>query len=155
MPSVTTNKIVCPVDFSEGSEHALDKAVELARALGAQLELVHVYQNPVLVLPDSAAVAMDPALITQLSGQSKKLLEDALLRLRAKAPELQVNAHLLQGSAADGIVEFAEQAGATMIVVGTHGRRGFQRFLLGSVAERVVRIAHIPVLTVQVPPKSA
>ena len=152
--STDTLKFVCPVDFSEGSENALDKAVELARALGAAIELVHVYQVPVFALPDAPMTAMDPTLVTQIEKQSRKLLEDALLRLRAKAPDLQVNAHLLQGMPAESIVEFAQSAGATMIVIGTHGRRGFQRFLLGSVAERVVRTAHVPVLTVQMAPKA-
>ena len=152
--STDTLKFVCPVDFSEGSEGALDKAVELARALGAAIELVHVYQVPVFALPDAPMTVMDPTLVTQIEKQSRKLLEDALLRLRAKAPDLQVNAHLLQGMPAESIVEFAQSAGATMIVIGTHGRRGFQRFLLGSVAERVVRTAHMPVLTVQMAPKA-
>jgi nucleotide-binding universal stress UspA family protein len=153
MPTAAA-KFVCAVDFSEGSEHALDKAVELARALGAQIEIVHVYQIPVLAMPDIAMAAMDRELTTEVTKQSKKLLEDTLLRLRAKAPDLQVNAQLLQGMPADSIVDFAHQVGASMIVLGTHGRRGFQRFLLGSVAERVVRTSHIPVLTVQASPRN-
>ncbi len=147
--SADTFKFVCPVDFSEGSEHALDKAVAYARALGAKIELVHVYQVPVFSLPDAPMTTMDPTLVTQIEKQSRKLLEDALLRLRMKAPDLEVNAHLLQGAVAESIVEFAQNTGANMIVIGTHGRRGFQRFLLGSVAERVVRTSHVPVLTVQ------
>jgi nucleotide-binding universal stress UspA family protein len=154
MPAATA-KFVCPVDFSEGSEHALDKAVEFARTLHAQIELVHVYQVPVLAMPDIAMAAMDLELTTEVTKQSRKLLEDTLLRLRAQAPDLQVNAHLLQGMPADSIVNFAQETGASMIVIGTHGRRGFQRFLLGSVAERVVRISHIPVLTVQASSKDA
>ncbi len=154
MPT-STNKFVCPVDFSEGSERALDKAVELAGALGAQLELVHVYQAANIALPGATAISVERTLIDELGKQSQKALDEALSKLRARAPNLQVNAHLLEGTAADTIVSFAEKVGASMIVVGTHGRRGFQRFLLGSVAERLVRTSPIPVLTVQLSDKGA
>lgn len=149
MPT-TMSKFVCPIDFSEGSERALDQAIDIASSLSAQIELVHVFMPPIPSLPDLSVVtlAIDPAFIDGIAKQHKKLLEDALLRLRARAPNLQISSHLLQGDPAGTIAEFARDAGASLIVIGTHGRRGFQRFLLGSVAERVVRISSVPVLTV-------
>ncbi len=147
--TVTISKIVCPIDFSEGADRALDKALEFADKLSAQLELVHVFLPPVVALPDpAAALSIDPTFVDGLAKQTKKLLEDATLRLRQRAPNVQITPHLLQGTPADTIAEFARDSGAHLIVIGTHGRRGFRRFLLGSVAERVVRISSVPVLTV-------
>lgn len=142
---MSSKVILVPVDFSKGSEQAIGKAVELGRALGAKLHLLHAYQLPVFALPD-AAVTMSPTYVADLTSNAQAALDrhrDALV------PEgIEVETSVVEGLAASTIVERAAKVGATMIVMGTHGRSGFQRFLLGSTAERVVRTSTVPVLTV-------
>ena len=141
-------QILVPVDFSKGSNRAVEQAEQLASALGAQLELFHAYQLPVFALPDSS-VTVSPTYVADLTDRAQRELEkhrDALAQRGVTA-----NVKLLEGNAADAIVERAEAIHAAMIVLGTHGRSGFRRFLLGSTAERVVRMATVPVLTVHLP----
>jgi nucleotide-binding universal stress UspA family protein len=142
-----TRKILCPVDFSTGSERALGKAEELAKALGAELELLHVYQLPVLALPD-APVTVSPTFIADLTDRAEQALKP--LADKVKTHGLAVSTKLLEGAPAETIVSRAQELRAELIVMGTHGRSGFRRFLLGSTAERVVRTSAVPVLTVHV-----
>jgi len=140
--------ILVPVDFSQGSDRAISQAEQLAVALGAQIEVFHAYQLPVFALPDST-VTVSPTYVADLTERATRELErhrDALI-----ARGLKASAKLLEGNPADAIVERAERLGASMIVLGTHGRSGFRRFLLGSTAERVVRMSTVPVLTVHLP----
>lgn len=143
-----TKKILCPVDFSPGSERAVAKARELASALHAELELVHAYQLPVLALPDSS-VTVSPTYVAELTNRAQEELNR-----HARAIEqdgITVTTRLVEGNPAEAIVERAKETDASMVVMGTHGRSGFRRFLLGSTAERVVRTATVPVLTVHLP----
>jgi nucleotide-binding universal stress UspA family protein len=145
---VTDKHILVPVDFSKGSNRAVEQAEQLAAALGAQIELFHAYQLPVFALPDST-VTVSPTYVADLTDKAQRELEkhrDALAQRGVAA-----SVKLLEGNPADAIVERAEAIHASMIVLGTHGRSGFRRFLLGSTAERVVRTATIPVLTVHLP----
>jgi nucleotide-binding universal stress UspA family protein len=138
-------KILCPMDFSPGSENAVAKARELAQAIGAELELVHAYQLPVLALPDSS-ITVSPTYVAELTSRAQQELDkhaDAL-----KQDGLSVDTRVVEGNPAEAIVERAKAIDASMIVMGTHGRSGFRRFLLGSTAERVVRTATVPVLSV-------
>jgi universal stress protein A len=145
MDSASPKKILCPVDFSPGSEQAIEKARELAGALGAELELVHAYQLPVLALPDSS-VTVSPTYVAELTSRAQQELDRHADELRRDG--ITATTQVLEGSAAEAIVDRAKDGGASMIVMGTHGRSGFRRFLLGSTAERVVRMATVPVLTV-------
>jgi nucleotide-binding universal stress UspA family protein len=146
----TTKQILVPIDFSDGSSRAVTQAVELARALGASIELFHSYQLPVFALPDSS-VALSPTYVADLTDRAQKELNRHRDRLVSEG--LSVTTKLLEGNPADAIVERANTINALMIVIGTHGRSGFRRFLLGSVTERVVRTATVPVLTVHLPPE--
>ncbi len=138
-------KILCPVDFSAGSAKALDKARELSKAMDADVELLHAYQLPVMALPDGA-VTVSPTYVAELLDRAQQ----ALNQYRDELAQAGVNAttKLLEGNPAQVITDRAQEVGAPMIVMGTHGRSGFKRFLLGSVTERVVRTATTPVLTV-------
>jgi nucleotide-binding universal stress UspA family protein len=145
---VTDKQILVPVDFSHGSQRALLQAEQLAAALGAQIELFHAYQLPVFALPDSS-VTISPTYVADLQKRAQAELEKHRQELAARGVTATIK--LLEGNPADTIVERAKAIQAVMIVIGTHGRSGFRRFLLGSVTERVVRTATVPVLTVHLP----
>jgi nucleotide-binding universal stress UspA family protein len=139
-------QLLVPVDFSETSERALDYALELARRVGADVALVHVYQLPVWGFPDGAIVpAAD--LASQLSVGAQRSLDQCVER-RA-APGASVRGFLREGVPWEEINELARALHADLIVIGTHGRRGIARALLGSVAETVVRTAEVPVLVIR------
>jgi len=134
-----TKKIVCPVDFSEASEKALDLASKLARANGAKMYIVHV---------EALASLAQPGLfggLPPVSMPSRRKLNATL----PTATEVLFEHDLLIGNPAEKIVEFAERKGADLIVMGTHGNTGIVRVLMGSVAEGVVRRSPIPVLTLK------
>lgn len=141
----TIKTILCAVDFSDGSERALEQAAALAKATGARVVLLHAYQLPVLALPDGVVTAT-PEFVTKLTTHA----QEALDRLRGKLASQGVDAttRLLEGNPVETIVDCAKQLEGAMLVLGTHGRSGFKRFVLGSTAERVVRLATVPVLTV-------
>jgi universal stress protein A len=145
---MTAKHILVPVDFSKGSDRAVAQAETLALALGADLELFHAYQLPVLALPDSS-VTVSPTYVADLTERAQRELDRYRIDIESRGVEAHVK--LLEGSPADAIIERAEALHALMIVLGTHGRSGFRRFLLGSTAERVVRTATVPVLTVHLP----
>jgi len=148
MTSIATRHILVPVDFSKGSDRAVAQAEALAAALGADVELFHAYQLPVFALPDSS-VTVSPTYIADLTDRAQRELNKHRDILRARG--VAATTKLLEGNPADSIVERATALNALMIVLGTHGHSGFRRFLLGSTAERVVRMATVPVLTVHLP----
>ena len=141
-------KILVPVDFSSGSERAVEKAAELATLLDASIELMHVYQLPVFALPD-ASVAVSPTFVAELTARAQQALNKYRDELSSRG--LPAITKLVEGMAAQAIVDHASDISAEMIVMGTHGHSGFRRFLLGSTAERVVRMATVPVLSVHLP----
>jgi len=141
-------KILVPVDFSVGSERAVEKAAELARVMDASVELMHVYQLPVFALPDSS-VTVSPTYIADLTDRAQRALEKHRELLAADG--IEASTKLMEGMPAQAIVDHANEISAEMIVMGTHGHSGFKRFLLGSTAERVVRMATVPVLSVHLP----
>jgi universal stress protein A len=140
-------KILCPVDFSDASRSALQVASELARRFDGEVTVFHAYPLPGYTLPEGTVL---PA-----SGMLQELAEqtDALLvRWRAEAVAdgaPRVSSNKAVGEPAAEIVAAAEEGKYDAIVVGTHGRTGLAHVLLGSVAERVVRRAPMPVVTVR------
>jgi nucleotide-binding universal stress UspA family protein len=140
--------ILAPVDFGTSAEHSLDVALDLAKSVGASVHVVHVYQIPVYGFPDGAFLA-GPEIATRMSEAAQKGL-DAVLE-RAGKSGIRVTGSLRQGAAHDEIVAAAKELSADLVVIGTHGRRGLSHALMGSVAEKVVRISPIPVLTVRAP----
>jgi nucleotide-binding universal stress UspA family protein len=145
-------KILCPTDFSQGSSAAEARAVELARALQAEIELLHVYQLPVVALPD-VPVTVSPTYVADLTTRIDELLAEERKALAQQG--ITVTTKVIEGIPSEAIVQRAEEIGAEMIVIGTHGRTGFRRLLLGSVAEQVVRSSKIPVMTVHLTPPAA
>lgn len=139
-------RILCPIDFSETSEHALRYAVDLASRLGADVRLVHAYQLPTYALPDGALLAR-PDFVKELSTELQKQLDELIHRYSGHGVDLQ--GKIVEGLAFSEVNRVAEEEKADLIVMGTHGRTGMKHLLLGSVAERVVRTSEIPVLTVR------
>jgi nucleotide-binding universal stress UspA family protein len=127
--------ILHPTDFSERSACAFQLACALARDRGARLIVLHVVPVPTL----------------QEKFAYREEVEEALGRIRAPDPQVRLERRLEVGDAAARILEAAQAIPCDLIVMGTHGRRGLGRALLGSVAEQVVRLAPCPVLTVKTP----
>lgn len=144
MPLVPPKRIVVATDFSDTAGHALEYGVALARAIGAEIVLVHAYEAPTYAFPDGAMMAGD--LLQRLQAASQEAL-DAAVRAQASSG-VPVRGKLRMGTPWREIVAMADDERADMIAIGTHGRRGVAHLLLGSVAERVVRASTVPVLTV-------
>ena len=140
--------ILVPVDGSVTSERALQEALGLAREQGAQLELVHVMED-ILFLENEAYINYAEVRRSVRTGGEKIL---AQAQSAAEQAGVTAEQKLLEAGGeriASVIVEEARRWPADLIVIGTHGRSGFSRILFGSVAEGVVRTAHIPVLLVR------
>ncbi len=137
-------RILCPIDFSEPSQRALSYAVALARWYGARLEAVHVASPPEPETADGVAV-VEP----DTRGFEDGLTAD-LRRVVGEPglPDVAQRVVITRSRTHDAIVEHARAIAADLVVMGTHGRGGFNRLLLGSVTERVLRTAPCPVLTV-------
>jgi nucleotide-binding universal stress UspA family protein len=138
-------QILVPTDLSEAAEQALDYACELARPLGAQIHLLNVISIPALGVPE-LGVALTATMIDDLVVENQKAL-DRLAQTRCTDRLGQVMVQT--GDARDVINQVAKDLGIDLIVMGTHGRRGISRALMGSVAETVVRSAPCAVLTVR------
>jgi len=145
--------ILVATDFSESSERALMVAHRFAQGLGAAIELVHIYPitAPTAVSSIPGFVPLPPPEHEVLAGIGRRLDEIAA-PIRASGVECLTFSSV--GNAADEIVAHADRIVADFIVVGTHGRTGIRRVLLGSVAEQVLRKAHRPVLAVPPPRES-
>lgn len=132
------DKILVPIDFSESSDAALNWATVLARDTGATLLIIHVETVP-LTTGGGEYIYAIPEPPTQ------ELLE-RLHKVVPRDSSIPVVHRLLAGDPAEAILRAAQSEGVDMIVMGTHGRRGITRLLMGSVAEAVVRRAECPVL---------
>jgi nucleotide-binding universal stress UspA family protein len=142
--------LLCPTDFSEPSLCALVVAVELAQHFGAELALLHVI-TPLPTLPAPMVSSLN---VASYQSQLRKAGEQELAALAAKQlpPGLAARLLVATGDAADEIVRAAADAEAGLVVIATHGRTGWRRFVSGSVTEKVVRLASCPVLTIRCPP---
>ncbi len=146
-------RIVVATDFSDCSRSAIDYALHLAERLDAEVELLHVFERPVYF---DVGIAHSLQVQHGVEQWLKDLRQEADQRLRALAEELRrqkavVRTVLREGRAVDEILKAAQPAQTDLVVLGTHGRTGLPHVVLGSVAERVVRQAPCPVLTVRSP----
>jgi nucleotide-binding universal stress UspA family protein len=137
--------ILHPTDFSKEAGYAFNVACALARDSRARLVVLHVERPPLMTLGGTAGV---PPLPTEYDRQQ---LLDELHLLQPTVPDIVMEHRLEHGEPAPVILAVAKQIGADLIVIGTHGRTGLRRLLMGSVAEQVVRKASCPVLTVKNP----
>lgn len=143
-------RILVPTDFSATADAALEYAFVLAERFGASLQLLHVLEDPFVTdgMAAEAYISEAPALRTAM-------LHDAQERLRHRAVRdtagITIDTEVLFGHGARTIAEYAAERDFDLIVMGTHGRTGVAHLLLGSIAERLVRTAPCPVLTVRHP----
>src|SRR5262245_26693951 len=143
--------ILVPIDFSDHSAVALDLAIDLARTYGAKLHLLHCY--PI----DPGAIS--PYGLVMPEGLDRDIREAADQQLarwadKAAAAKVPVEQHLSGMFPSEVIARTAEEIGADLVVMGTRGLSGLKHVLLGSIAERVLRLAPCPVLTAKAPEKS-
>ena len=143
---LTIERILCPVDFSEFSDRACDYAHSFARHFGAKLFVLHVAEPFVPMDPSS----ISPSLIDQVYAQNIADAEEKVRELAARQNwnDVEHEVVLERGAVADAILRFVEGNNIDLITMGTHGRRGLDRLVLGSVTERILRTARPPVLAV-------
>ena len=139
--------ILHPTDFSPRSEQALQLACALARDAGARLIVLHVLERPLIVY---GGVALAPP-APRPSEEERRQRREQLQQVRPADPAIAVEHRLEEGDPATAIVQVAQETGCDLIVMGTHGRTGLGRLLMGSVAEKVLRDAPCLVLTVKAP----
>ena len=136
-------KVLHPTDHSELSRPAFELACSLARDFGAELVLCHVSPPPIVAAGEGVALDFPTGEAEQMAAR--------LEHLKPADPRIRVTHELLRGDPAPEIVRLADEVGADLIVMGTHGRGGLGRLLMGSVAEGVMRKAPCPVVTVKAP----
>lgn len=144
-------RILIATDFSDCSREAVDYALSWAESLGAELHIVHVFERPAYF---EVGVSHSLQLRHNVDEWIREVKHEATRQLDALVQEAKgrrpgVHGALREGPTVDEILKAAEETSADLIVIGTHGRTGLPHVLLGSVAERVVRSAPCPVLTVR------
>ena len=143
----TFKNILCPVDFSDSSRHALTVATELARSSNAALTLAHIWQPP-MPLYGTPDAAMSGGLIQTMVDDAERSLAAWEATARA-AGVASLQSKMPSGVPWGEIVKLALESHADLVVMGTHGRTGLTHVLIGSVAEKVVRHAPCAVLVVR------
>ncbi len=151
--------IVVPYDFSEHARAALDTAVDLARRLQSDIHLIHIVQPPSYTYAPygtfgGATAVLPPANLEQIKEGARGSLREVAGNI--SNPPGKVEVHVLEAPSIVGAIQtLSEELGADLIVMGTHGRGGLAHVFLGSVAERTIRDAPCPVLTVRAPEESS
>lgn len=143
--------IVVGVDFSEHAHAAVDAAICLAVRFNARVRLVHALVSPGFSFR-GAVWMLTPSEVSEIEARSSASLTALVQRLRAENPTVHFESTNIQAAPVQGLLTVAEQIGASLLVVGTHGRGFWSRLTLGSVAREVIHSAALPVLTVQLDP---
>lgn len=148
-------KILVPIDGSPTSQRGLNEAIALAKDQGAELRIVHVVNEWLVVSPDASGANLGDV-VQQMLTAGQALLNDAdALARRAGVNANTVLVEEIGAQAGACILKHATEWPAELIVCGTHGRRGMRRLLLGSDAEHIVRNATMPVLLLRSPPSNS
>ncbi len=139
-------KILVPLDGSDLAEAVLPHVEMLAKANGSEVIVLRVAVNPAyqFAMTEPSIVGV---LVSDMEAESEKYLKRVSEQLKAHG--ISVTSEMVEGSTADCILKVAEEKGADLIAMSTHGRSGVARWLIGSVADRVVRTAKVPVLLVR------
>ena len=147
---MTYKRILVPVDGSKPSTLGLREAIRLARGQRAKLQLVHVVDQHYALMSAPEAGSQIGAVIQALKQGGRRLLRDTAARVKAQRVACSsVLLETMAGPAANLIVRQAKKWRADLIVLGTHGRRGVSRLVMGSDAEQVVRTSAVPVMLVR------
>ncbi len=147
-PAPFLKSIVVGTDFSVCAARALSFAASLAASQGSRVHLVHVLSEPVPALDVAGALPyLDTRTRQEWEEASRQHLEREVRALEKRG--IPASCELLWGRPSDALVDTANRLKASLLVIGTHGRSAFEKFLIGSTAERVVRRALVPVLTVR------
>ena len=141
--------ILAPTDFSEHATQAVTTAFELAQTFGAKLTVLHVVEAPSYLVDSHASAHQGPLVLKILEEQAKRELDH--LRSQIPGTQVEIVRRVMVGVPYQRITETAATEPVDLIVMATHGRTGLRHLLLGSVAERVVRLAPCPVLTIRPP----
>ena len=133
--------VLVPTDFSAHAEHAQELAIMFASKFGAKMTLLHAYSIPLMAYSEGIAWPIE-----DVEREARKALDAAGSKVKERYARLETS--LRFGHPWEQILAAVKDLGVDLIVMGTHGRRGLSRALLGSVAEKVVRLSPVPVLTV-------
>jgi nucleotide-binding universal stress UspA family protein len=139
--------VLYATDFSKPSDYAFRLACSLARDYGARLFVLHVLERPALTYTGVMTAPPPPP----LSPEERQAVQERLHRIKPSDPAIRFEHLFEEGDPATAILQVARERQCDLIVLGTHGRSGLGRLLMGSVAEEVVRKAACPVLTVKTP----
>ena len=143
-------RILVPVDGSACADRGLSEAIALAKLTGARIRLVHVIDEPFVAMGADGAVGACADLISLARETAQRVLADATETVkRAGIPVDHVLLDTFDGRLCELVVDAASAWSADLVVIGTHGRRGVGRMLLGSDAEQVLRLSPVPVLLVR------
>ena len=147
------SRILVPVDLSDGSWGLIDYAIQLARPFNASIDVINVWEPPQYVAPDLlvAAPGWNAQSLEQMAVETSRRELDTLMR-KVENPPVPMKHRVEVGEASSTILRVAEEGHYDLIVMGTHGRRGLPRLLMGSVAQKVVARAHCPVVTLHLHP---
>ena len=137
-------KVIAGTDFSTLADHAVESAFALAQRLGDSFEIVHVLEPPAVMLPELAVSGSQ--MMVSLTEVSERRLEALTARYLGRG--IEVTCKTLTGLAEETLPDYSAEQKARLLALGTHGRKGAARFFIGSVAERIVRRAHVPILIV-------
>ncbi len=138
------NKIVVPVDLEKNTQKLVDFAIYMAKKFNAELNLIHVTE-----FYSTEAMLLGNPSLGNINAQRMSKAEETMEHLLAENTKKynKIKGSVLKGEVVDTIVSFAETEQAEMVIIGTHGAKGLEKILLGSVAERVVKRVHCPTLT--------
>ncbi len=138
--------ILCAVDFSEMSPKVADYAQTLAKSLNASVKVIYIAPS----LSQYVGFHVPPTSIENFVGEIVSGAEKTMdIFIQENLSEVESSGQVLTGYAAEEILKYADREKMDMIVMGTHGRKGIDRILFGSVAEKIVKAAKIPVLTIR------
>lgn len=145
-----TPKILCPVDFSRDSDYGVAYAEQFAKLIGAEVHCIHVVDTKTYGGSFEGAYVssgMSEATMSQIETHVHKEF-DSLMK-RFELLHFEATGHFVHGDPAKEIIKLADELDVNCIVMATHGRTGFDQFVFGSTCEKVVRLSHVPVLTVR------
>jgi nucleotide-binding universal stress UspA family protein len=146
---IEIKKILFPTDFSEYSRHALKYAKALAKSFKAKLYVLHVCEHPIAGAGIEAYHFSVPEYVADLEQRERKALDTSVAEIKEQG--LEVEPIFILGRAYQEIVKTAKELDVDVITMATHGNKGLSHFVFGSTAEKVVRLAPCPVLTVKHP----